>query len=135
MSFCECLTKFLQSLDCRKQITVSEPIPTLNIDAAEQDNLAPQPDLELALQTDLDAESEPEPAEIEEIKPLTIEEADADDTEDSEEEIPIIEDRNARNSHYSEDLEFECDERELIKILDEKEKEDEDEDRHRFSMY
>lgn len=122
MSFCECLTKFLQSLDCRKQITVSEPIPTLNIDAAEQDNLAPQPVLDTI----------PEPTEIEEVKPLTIEEA---DTDDSEEEIPIIEDRNARNSHYSEDLEFECDERELIKILDEKEKEDEDEDRHRFSMY
>jgi hypothetical protein len=135
MSFCECLTKFLQSLDCRKKPAVSEPIPTLNIDAAEQDNLAPQPVLDTAPQSDLEAESEPEPTEIEEIKPLTIEEADTDDTEDSEEEIPIIEDRNARNSHYSEDLEFECDERELIKILDEKEKEDEDEDRHRFSMY
>lgn len=132
MSFCECLTKFLQSLDCRKKPAVSEPILTSNVDTAEKDNLTPQPDLELALQTDLEDESEPEPAKIEEIKPLTIEEADADD---SEEEIPIIEDRHVRNSHYSEDLEFECDERELIKILDEKEKEDKDEDRHRFSMY
>jgi hypothetical protein len=133
MSFCECLTKFLQSLDCRKKPAVSEPILTSNIDAAEQDNLAPQSDLDTAPQSDLD--TIPEPTEIEEVKPLTIEEADTDDSEDSEEEIPIIEDRNARNSHYSEDLEFECDERELIKILDEKEKEDEDEDRHRFSMY
>jgi hypothetical protein len=74
-------------------------------------------------------------AVVEEKKTLTIEDV---DTDNSDEDINVFEEPVSIVRNASEDslLEFECDERELIKILEEKEKEESeyDQERKRFSM-
>lgn len=112
MTFCERIIKFFNEFDCRKQPVIVKKDET-ELDASIHNEAKPV---------------------VEEKKPLTIEEA---DTDGSVEDTIIVEEtveEEVRPASENNLLEFDCDERELIKILEEKEKDDEDEDRHRFSM-
>jgi hypothetical protein len=108
MSFCELLSKFFKDIDCRKQSVVVK-------------------------KDELDASVNDEKVVIEETKPLTVEEA---DTDNSDDDINVFEEPVSVVRNASEDtlLEFDCDERELIKILEEKEESENDQERKRFSM-
>jgi hypothetical protein len=125
MSFCERLTNFFKDLYPRNETETVKKV---------------EPELDAALQTETKLV-------VDEIKPLTIEEV---DTDGSEYEMPFEEKNDVLEFEYNDEmpmeeelvdevrpasdaLEFECDERELIQILEEKEKE-KGEDDHRFSM-
>lgn len=116
MSLFERLITFFKELDCRTQTMVSESIKN---------------------ELDCSVHYEVRPAESLEKKKLTIEDV---DTDNSDDDVAIFEDHyieapeSVENNVNNEELEFQCDERELIKKIEEEEKENVDEDRKRFSM-
>ena len=118
MSFCERISNFFKEL-----------YPRNEKEAVKKE----EPEL------DTTVHNETKPV-VEEKNPLTIEDV---DTDGSEYEMPFEEKNDVLEFDYEEEEqvdevrptsdEFDCDERELVEILEEKEKE-EDEDHHRFSM-
>jgi hypothetical protein len=101
-----CLKKMFVGFDCTKESKVFIPI---EVEAIELDGCI-----------------------VSEKKTLTIEEADTDNSEEEQEQKPV-EDVSEVRPAAEDELEFNCDERELIRILEEKEKEN-DEEHNRFSM-
>ena len=106
MSAIDCLKKMFLEFDCTKESKVFIPIQVE--------------------ETELDG------SVVTEKKPLTIEEADTDNSEEEQEQKPV-EDVDEVRPATEDELEFNCDERELIRILEEQEKEN-DEEHNRFSM-
>ena len=102
----DCLKKMFLEFDCTKESKVLVPI---EVEATELDG-----------------------GIVSEKKTLTIEEADTDNSEEEQEPKPVDNVDEVRPATEDE-LEFNCDERELIRILEEKEKEN-DEEHNRFSM-
>jgi len=104
MSFIDCFKKMFIDFGCTKETKAFTPI---HVESVKLDEV---------------------PTE----KPLTIEEA---DTDNSEEEQELHEASEALKS-LEDELEFNCDEKELVRILEEKEKEaaETDAEHNRFSM-
>jgi hypothetical protein len=141
MSFCDRLTNFFKELYPRNETeAVKKEEPELDSTVHNETKIVVEEIKPLTI--------EETKLVVDEIKPLTIEDV---DTDGSEYEIPLEEKNNVLEFEYNNEtpmeeelvdevrpacdaLEFECDERELIQILEDKEKE-QPEDDHRFSMY